>query len=349
MTLNSARFCKALPVLAAALLATGTSHAAPANAADDPPHLVRVAGLFGESDEEKAARLAAQQREQAQDAALATLTEQVGQLQSALRDVTGQVEDARHQNVLLKDQIAKMQKDFEYRICQLSAQTFASGDAGGPAVDCSAYGGNGGVPAAAMPAAPGSGGQMMGSGQSAGPGGAPGGIQMGRPPGILGYLPASGPTSNNGQSVTVDMSSVGGAPAGGVNSAASGAANAQYKAAMDLLAQGRYGEAGAAFQAFADANPNAPQAPQAVYWVGSVAYVQKDYAGAARAFAQEIKLYPKADTAPQSMLRLGQSLIAMKQKQEGCSALAALRVQYPHASASVRDEAAKAHKDAGCR
>jgi tol-pal system protein YbgF len=116
-----------------------------------------------------------------------------------------------------------------------------------------------------------------------------------------------------------------------------------------MLAKAQYDEARAAFRGFADTYPRDDLAPQAVYWVGDIAYVQKDYAGAARAFAEELKKYPASPRAPESMLKLGQSLIAMNQKREGCTALGALASRYPAASKSVADQAFSARKAAGCR
>jgi tol-pal system protein YbgF len=118
---------------------------------------------------------------------------------------------------------------------------------------------------------------------------------------------------------------------------------------MNLLAKSQYDEARAAFRNFADSYPQDPLTPQAVYWVGDIAYVQKDYPNAARAFAEGIKKYGSGARAPESMLKLGQSLIAMKQKQEGCTTLGALPAKYPKASPNVLAQAKAARKDAGCR
>ena len=101
----------------------------------------------------------------------------------------------------------------------------------------------------------------------------------------------------------------------------------QFDTALDLLAKARYDDARAAFRNFADNNPADELTPQAVYWVGDIAYVQKDYASAARAFAEQIKKYPTSTRAPDSMLKLGQSLIAMGQTKEGCMTLGALLVE----------------------
>ena len=111
---------------------------------------------------------------------------------------------------------------------------------------------------------------------------------------------------------------------------------------MNMLAKAQYDEARAAFRSFADANPKDSLASQAVYWVGDIAYVQKDYAGAAQAFAEEIKKYPTSSRGPESMLKLGQSLLALGQKKEGCLTLGAIKSKYPQASASVLSQAVTA-------
>ena len=68
----------------------------------------------------------------------------------------------------------------------------------------------------------------------------------------------------------------------------------------------QYAEASAAFRAYADANPDDTDlSPQAIYWVGNIAYVQQDYPGAARAFAEQIKKYPKSPRAPDSYAEAG--------------------------------------------
>jgi tol-pal system protein YbgF len=122
-----------------------------------------------------------------------------------------------------------------------------------------------------------------------------------------------------------------------------------FDSAMNLLAKAQYDQARAAFRSFADSHPKDDLAPQALYWVGDIDYVQKDYPGAARAFAEGIKKYPSSARAPDSMLKLGQSLIAMNQKKEGCTALAALPSKYPAASKPVAAQAAASRKAALCK
>lgn len=274
------------------------------------PGSYRVADLFGESEEEKQARLLAQQHEDAQDASIRYLRQRNQDMESTIRRLTGQIEELDHRISEQNARMERMQKDFDYRLCKVAAMQMATS---GDQAPLSCMGGEAqptvgtAVPPGAPPASP------------APPGSSPA-IRLTPPPGAQGAVQPS-----------------------------SSANRARFDDAMKLLTRTQYDEARSAFRAFADAYPNDELAPQAVYWVGDIAYVQKDYPAAARAFAEEIKKYPDSARAPDSMLKLGQSLIAMGQKQEGCTALGALPTKYPTASQSVISRAAEARKTAKCR
>lgn len=255
-------------------------------------HPVQVRGLFGESDEEKAARLKAEARENDQDAGIAELRQRVSDFEQALRQSTGQNEMLAHQIRELQARIDRQQKDFDYKLCTLAAQQLGAGtsaDASGNGLPCD--------PNQAVAAL-------------ASPGGAPG-------QGSLGTLPASqapGPADQSN-------------------------ARSQYDEAMNLLARARYDEARAAFRGFADNNPKDTLAPQAVYWVGNIAFVQKDYTSAAAAFAEQIKKYPTSPQGAESMLKLGQSLLALGEKEKGCITLGAIKGKYKQAPAGILAQA----------
>ncbi|HSZ75088.1 MAG TPA: tol-pal system protein YbgF [Rhizomicrobium sp.] len=274
---------------------------------DDSGQSKRVAGLFGKSDEEIAAEQAAtaaqKQHEDTQDSQIATLNQQVSDLQATVRQLTGQNEQLSHRVGEFEDKIQKMQKDFDYRICVLAQQQLGAGpdDAAAgsdqaapppaPAMDCAAT--------HSAPPAPPPDSQVYNAGG----------------PSTLAPPPTNDP-------------------------------HQQYNAAMALLAKAQYPEASAAFQAIVDANPDGDLAPQAVYWLGDIAYVQKDYQGAAREFALEIKKYPASDRAPESMLKLGQTLIAMGKKEEGCTTLGAIKEKFP--KDPIDKKAVAARKAASC-
>jgi tol-pal system protein YbgF len=272
------------------------------------------AGLFGETDEEKAARL----HEQNQDATIADLTQRVHDLEDSLRQTTGQNEALSHQVQQLSDKLERQRKDFEYRLCTVAAQQLGATQSESeeqPALPC---GGGSGQPAAQSFNPPP---QQQQQQTAAAP-------RLASPPGSLGTLPAK--------------------QANAAPPPANPQAKAQFNAALDMAAKARYDDARAAFQAFADANPGDALTPQAVYWVGDIAFLQKDYAGAAHAFAEELRKYPTSTRAPDSMFKLGQSFLALGQTKEGCLTLGALPGKYPAATKTVLAQAASERK-ASCR
>jgi len=302
-------------LLLCALLATGGALAAPLQA--PPAHKrIQLADLFGESDEEKAARL---QKEQNQDDAINSVNAKVRDLEDTIRNLTGENETLTHRVQELNDKIDRQKKDFEYRLCAMTAQQLGAGTGQNDAnaVPCPGEGSGAGpssfntVPNTAPPQESGGAPQQL----------APG-------PGVLGTLPSGAPP----QAVAPAAPSL----------------QPEFSSAMNLLAKARYDEARAAFRSFADGHPKDDLAPQAIYWIGDIAYVQRDYSGATRAFAEVIKKYPNSSRAPDSMLKLGQALIASGQKKEGCTALAALPAKYPHASPAVLSQGTGARK-AVCR
>jgi len=297
-------------------------HGLRAKAADDTQQLrlLQVADLFGESDEEKAARL---QHEQNQDGSINTLNQRVSDLEESLRRLTGQVEQLDHRITELNDRMTRMQKDFDYKLCSMAAQQLGAtnGTDDQAVLPCGAQQSGG----AAAPPSP-------GSGEASGPP-----VHLAPPPGVLGTLP-QGAAAGAPQ-----------APPSGSPDLALADTRSQFDAAMNLLAKAQYDEARAAFRSFADGNPKDELAPQAIYWVGDIAYVQKDYAGAAHAFAEGLKKYPSSPRGPESMLKLGQSLIALNQKKEGCIALGAISSKYPSATKTVTERVLAARREANCR
>ncbi|HKY18132.1 MAG TPA: tol-pal system protein YbgF [Rhizomicrobium sp.] len=293
------------------------------------------AQLFGPSDEEMA-REAAQDsslqdltaRTQQQDSRIRALEDKVRGLTQSLSQATGTNEELGHQIRLQNDKISKMERDFAYQLCTLSAQQLGAGDS----INCAAAGT---ASASAAPYAPPPSGMRpgaalppLGAGTIDASGNAPppgnGGAVGGRPPGTLGTLPAAPPL---GQAVGADP--------------------ALYDQGINLMGRLQYSEASAAFRAYADANPNdADLSPQAIYWIGNISFIRQDYASAQRAFAEVIKKYPKSPRAPDAMLKLAQSFMSLGQKSEGCTTLALIRSRYPNGSPQTLASAANLRKTA---
>src|SRR5690242_2944943 len=169
---------------------------------------LRVAALFGESDEEKAARLA---KEQNQDTQINQLTQQMNDLQETIRRLTGHVEQLDHKLSEANSRMDRMQKDFDYKICTMTAQQLGE-DAG--SLPC-------GGAAAAAPST------------DVAPNNAP---RLSPPPGVLGTIPSNQP---------LPLAAPGSPDAGGP---APNATKPQFDAAMNLLSKAQYDEARAAFR-----------------------------------------------------------------------------------------------------
>lgn len=122
----------------------------------------------------------------------------------------------------------------------------------------------------------------------------------------------------------------------------------QYDAAMELLTRAQYAEAQSAFRGFVASNPKDDLAGPAQYWVGDIAFTQKDYSNAAKAFADVLKRYSKTAKAPDAMLKLGLSLMELGQKKESCTTLGAIKTKYPNANKAILDRAAKRAAEAKC-
>jgi tol-pal system protein YbgF len=276
------------------------------------------AQLFGPSDEEKAHEAAQDSgiqdlhgAQQQQDARIRGLEDKVQGLTRSLSQATGQNEELGHQIQLQNEKLDRMEKDFAYRLCTLSAQQLGANDA----INCT---GAGAASASAPP-------RIMRPGDALPPIGSDNGPAVsGRPPGILGSLPA------------------------GPGAVPPPPGSAQYDQAVNLMSRAQYSEAQAAFRAYADANPDdSDLSPKALYWVGNISFIRQDYASAQRNFAEVIKKYPKSQRAPDAMLKLAQSFMSLGQKSEGCTTLGLITPKkYPDASPQTLASATALRKTA---
>lgn len=239
-------------------------------------------------------------------------------MESTVRDLRGQVEQLTFLVKQLQQQAELQRNETNYRLGALEGGAPAGAIATASAPSAAQ------PPAATRQVAP-----------TGGPGGptplapqAPGGSQAGgAKPGQLGTIPTTA------------------VPAG---TAPAADPRGQYDAAMELLSRAQYTEAQAAFRSFVAANPTNELAGPAQYWVGDIAFTQKDYGNAAKAFADVLKRFSKTTKAPDAMLKLGLSLMELGQKNEGCTTLGAVKAKYPNANASILSRAAQRFKEAKC-
>jgi tol-pal system protein YbgF len=105
-----------------------------------------------------------------------------------------------------------------------------------------------------------------------------------------------------------------GTAAATANSAeANGEDKAAYQAAFNLLKDGQYDKAVAAFQKFLATYPDSSLADNGQYWLGEAYYVNRSFPEAQAAFQRVVDKYPQSRKLPDALLKIGYCRYEMKQ------------------------------------
>ncbi len=302
-------------------------------------------------------------------------------MESALRQLTGTLEQLQFRNQQLEMQLKRLQEDSEYRFQQLGSRGNATPGAvpqvapRGPA-DVAPPGRRGDLfDPNQQPNAPGAprplGNQTASTAPMAPiannepPVGAPGGRNAGAPLDLSSLSanaaagPAAAPPSNpaaaSPQQQPQQPAQVPPAPRNAVTPAPqlatlppSARPQDEYDLAYGYVLHKDYGLAEQAFNEFLRKHPNERLVPDAQYWLGESQFQQQRYSEAAKAFLVVLTKHERAGKAPDSLLRLGQSLAALNKKEAACATLAEVGRKYPKASATVKRTVVEEQKRARC-
>ncbi len=107
---------------------------------------------------------------------------------------------------------------------------------------------------------------------------------------------------------------------------------AAYRAAFELLKDGKYRQAAQAFGEFLQQFPQSPLAANAQYWLGEAYYGAKQYKKAIQEFEKVRTLYPDSPKVPDATLKLGYSYYALKRWKAARSALKEVVERFPGTS-----------------
>ena len=158
--------------------------------------------------------------------------------------------------------------------------------------------------------------------------------------------PSPGPQAQGGpDGGLAGQAAAGGAPPPGPQVDAKTA----YANARQLLLDGDYKGASAAFQDYVDRFPDTASARPARYWLGETKYIQEDYPGAAAAYLGAIRGWPQTQWAPDAVVKLSLSLAQLNKPKEACGALAEFARRYPAASPAAKDRASAARQKIACK
>ena len=123
----------------------------------------------------------------------------------------------------------------------------------------------------------------------------------------------------------------------------------QYEFAVSFIKVGDYETAELALREFVDTNPVHKLAGNAQYWYGETFRVRQLYQDAATAYLNGYQKYPKSSKGPVNLLKLGVMLVQIGEKEQGCSMILGVKVQYPTANQSVIQKAEYEKKKFNCK
>jgi len=130
---------------------------------------------------------------------------------------------------------------------------------------------------------------------------------------------------------------------GGLGAQTSGAAGlpipqgddrANYQAAFDLLKDGKYADATAAFRQFLTTFPDSALSDNAYYWLGESHYVTKQFGEALKSFRTVVDKYPGSRKMPDALLKIGYCNYELKNWGEARAALTQVVQQYGDTTAA---------------
>jgi tol-pal system protein YbgF len=121
---------------------------------------------------------------------------------------------------------------------------------------------------------------------------------------------------------------VGGLPAIG------GDDRASYQAALELLRQGRYPQAEAAFTDFLAGFPDSGLRDNAQYWLAETHYVNREFEKALGGFRAVIENHPNSSKLPDAMLKAGFCEYELQRWDDARASLEAVVAQFPDSTAA---------------
>jgi len=134
-----------------------------------------------------------------------------------------------------------------------------------------------------------------------------------------------------------------------VVAATAGERTAAFQRAKQLLLDGQFPAASAAFQDYVDQyGDTALNGPEARYWLGETLFISGSYADAAAAYIGAIRGWPPTIWGAEAVVKLSMSLIELKKTPDACRTLDEFSRRYPAAAPATKARADKARLRAKC-
>ncbi len=322
--------------IAAAFASAALTVAAPATAAPSRAELeASVIRLENALAEVQSRLRRMEERSLTGDPAAMTFTQQIEAIQAELVRVVGELEEARFQNSRLQNDLRTLRRELQLRDAEVAERLGLEPAFTAPEdLGLNEYGA--GNPFGAAPAAPGARGRANPFLSSSEP-----------PLGEPGALAESDPSFFGDDPFAEERAAAVGTL--GASAPLPDDPAAALAAAKNLLIDGRFEAAEAAFAEFQQRFGDSPQAGEALYWQGEAHNLRGQYEQAKNLYIDSLRTDPAGPRAADAMIALASSLQSMNLNSEACNTLASFPRQYPNAALSVRAKADRVSQAAGCR
>lgn len=107
-----------------------------------------------------------------------------------------------------------------------------------------------------------------------------------------------------------------------------------YERAFNLLKEGRYDLAVAAFKTFVSTYPKGSYTDNAQYWLGEANYVQRNFKLALSEFEKLVDNYPDSPKRPDALLKIGYTYQELGDTDKARLSLNTVRMNYPDTTAA---------------
>ena len=121
-----------------------------------------------------------------------------------------------------------------------------------------------------------------------------------------------------------------------------------YSNSRQMLLRGDYAGAEVSYKSFLEIHKDHKLNGNVRYWLGETYYAQRDYNQAASVFLEGYQKAPRGAKAPDSLLKLGMSLSYLKKTREACATFSKLRSDFPKLPAHLSKTLERERTNAKC-
>jgi len=271
----------------------------------------------------------------------ARLSIRINELESQMRQMTGQIEETAYRISQITTRLDKLVADVDFRLSALEQGSGATL----PPTDNAARMQEGNAQGTDLPNGV-SGEQLAAPGQESLEA-KPGEQATASKPGVLGTLEEKDLTNPGLTTKTPDSNTPSQSTEPNVDMAGL-KPQAQYEKSRQMLMRGEFGAAEKAFKNFLEENRDHKLTGNVRYWLGETYYVQSNFAQAAATFLEGYQKAPRGAKAPDSLLKLGMSLKRMDKQREACATFDKLRADFPKMPAHLSKTLERERSGAKC-